>query len=63
MHLTLLTYSRNFERGKQGTNDEDDCESVFCVLAAKLSLFNSNFLLLPSQAGPFVTQIPIYLAT
>ena len=44
-------------------NDEDDCESVFCVLAAKLSLFNSNFLLLPSQASPFVTQIPIYLAT
>ena len=30
-------------------NDEDDCESVFCVLAAKLSLFNSNFPLLPSQ--------------
>ena len=44
-------------------NDEDGCESVFCVLAAKLSLFNSNFLLLPSQGSPFVTQIPIYLAT
>ena len=63
MHLTNSNLIYNFERGKQGMNDEDDCESVFCVLAAKLSLFNSNFLLLPSQAGPFVTQIPIYLAT